>query len=199
MPPAPNRLSSRKYSHRKNALWAKLRGTAGRRFTRFVPAALAALAASELTLGVCDGVFHSTAGVAAVTGWFAGAVVSYVLSRWAWERKGKPNVMRETVPFWVISVLVVVLLTLATKLGYSLARSMGLHGWEHVAFVGMVYLAANSITFVMRFLIFHYVLFADPRGEARAATTGPATATPLDASTPPDAAPSPKERAGRSG
>ena len=25
--------------------------------------------------------------------WFAGAVVSYVLSRWAWERKGKPDVL----------------------------------------------------------------------------------------------------------
>ena len=54
-------------------------------------------------------------------------MVSYVLSRWAWERKGKPDVLRETVPFWVISAMVLVILTLATKFAYHLASWLGLH------------------------------------------------------------------------
>jgi putative flippase GtrA len=163
----------------KNALWdsvamrlpllgrlplvGRLRGTVGIRFTRFAGVALASLATSELTLGLCDGVFHLTALPAGVSSWFAGAVVSYLLSRWAWERKGKPDVLRETVPFWAISTLVVVILTLSTKLGYVAAAWLGLHGAAHVAFVGLVYLAANAITFLARFVIFHYVLFAGPR------------------------------------
>ena len=151
----------------KNALWRWLRTTVGIRFTRFVRVALAALAASELTLALCDGVFHLTATPEAVASWFAGAVVSYLLSRWAWERKGKPDVLRETVPFWVISAVVVVILTLSTKFGYAAARWMHLNRAEHVAFVGFVYLVANFITFMMRFVIFHYVLFAAPKpGEA---------------------------------
>jgi putative flippase GtrA len=153
----------------KNALWRKLRTTVGIRFTRFIRVAIAALAMSELTLAVCDGVFHLTATPAAVASWFTGAVVSYLLSRWAWERKGKPDVLRETLPFWVVSAIVVVLLTLSTKLGYHFANQMHLHGAKHVAFVGLIYLVANFITFMIRFVIFHYVLFAD----APTAGTGP--------------------------
>lgn len=162
----------------KGALWTKLRSTVGVRFTRFVRAALAALAASEATLAVCDGVFHLTATPSAVISWFVGAVVSYLLSRWAWERKGKPDFLRETVPFWVISALVVVILTLCTKLGYHVAAWLHLHGVQHVAFVGAFYLVANFITFVTRFVIFHYVLFAESRTAAQAAATGPDAVPP---------------------
>jgi putative flippase GtrA len=157
----------------KSALWARLRSAVGIRFTRFARAALAALAVSEATLAICDGVFHLTATPSAVISWFAGAVVSYLLSRWAWERKGKPDFLRETVPFWVISALVVVILALCTKLGYHAAAWLHLHGAKHVAFVGLCYLVANLVTFLTRFVIFHYVLFAESRTAVRAAATGP--------------------------
>ena len=102
-----------------------------------------------------------------------------MLSRWAWERKGKPDVLRETVPFWVISAMVWVILTLATKFGYHLASWMGLqHGFKRAAVVGLVYLAANVVTFILRFVIFHYVLFADRTTAARAAATGPDAVPP---------------------
>jgi putative flippase GtrA len=153
----------------ENALLRRLRTKVGIRFTRFLGVAIASLATSELTVALCDGVFHLTATPTAVAGWFTGAAVSYVLSRWAWERKGKPDVLRETVPFWAISAIVVVILTLSTKFGYHLAAQMHLHGVKHVALVGLVYLAANFITFMMRFIIFHYVLFAEPKTVA----TGP--------------------------
>jgi hypothetical protein len=101
-----------------------------------------------------------------------------VLSRWAWERKGKPDILRETVPFWVISAMVWVILWLATKFGYHLASWMGLHGVKHVIVVDLVYLAANVVTFALRFVIFHYVLFADRTTAARAAATGPDSVPP---------------------
>jgi putative flippase GtrA len=159
-------------------LWQKLRTKVGVRFTRFAGVAIAALATSEIALTICNGVFHMTATPAAIVAWFSGAVVSYVLSRWAWERKGKPDVLRETVPFWVISALVIVILTLATKLGYHMASWLGLTGIKHVLFVDLVYLVANMITFLLRFVIFHYVLFAEPTTAARAAATGPDAVPP---------------------
>jgi putative flippase GtrA len=159
-------------------LWQKLRTKVGVRFTRFAGVAIAALATSEIALTICNGVFHMTATPAAIIAWFSGAVVSYVLSRWAWERKGKPDVLRETVPFWVISALVIVILTLATKLGYHMASWLGLTGIKHVLFVDFVYLVANFVTFVLRFVIFHYVLFAEPTTAARAAATGPDAVPP---------------------
>jgi putative flippase GtrA len=152
----------------------KLRTKVGVRFTRFVGVAAASLATSEILLSVCNGLFHMTATPAAAVATFSGAAVSYVLSRWAWERKGKPDVLRETVPFWVISAMVWVILWLATKLGYHIASWMGLHhGIKHVLVVDLVYLGANIVTFILRFVIFHYVLFADRTTAARAAATGP--------------------------
>jgi putative flippase GtrA len=138
-------------------------GVVGVRFTRFAGVALVSLATSELTLALCDGVLDLTALPAGVSSWFTGAVVSYLLSRRVWERKGRPDVLRETVPFWAISVLVVVILTLSTKLGYIVAGWLHLDGAAHVGFVGLIYLAANVVTFLTRFVIFHYVLFAGPR------------------------------------
>src|SRR5271165_467541 len=159
-------------------LWQKLRTKVGVRFTRFAGVAIASLATSEIALTICNGVFHMTATPAAIIAWFSGAVVSYVLSRWAWERKGKPDVLRETVPFWVISALVIVILTLATKLGYHMASWLGLTGIKHVLFVDLVYMVANFVTFLLRFVIFHYVLFAEPTTAARAVATGPDAVPP---------------------
>ena len=41
-----------------------------------------------------------------------------------------------------------------------------------------MYLAANVVTFTLRFVIFHYVLFADRTTAARAAATGPDAVPP---------------------
>jgi putative flippase GtrA len=163
----------------QNRLVMKLRTKVGIRFTRFVGVAAASLATSEILLSICNGLLHMTSTPAALVATFGGAAVSYVLSRWAWERKGKPDVLRETLPFWVISAMVWVILTLATKFGYHLASWMGLHhGVKHVLVVDAVYLAANVVTFALRFVIFHYVLFADRTTAARAAATGPDSVPP---------------------
>jgi putative flippase GtrA len=162
----------------QNRLVMKLRTKVGVRFTRFVGVAAASLATSEILLSVCNGLLHMTATPTALIATFGGAAVSYVLSRWAWERKGRPDILRETLPFWVISAMVWVILWLATKFGYHLASWMGLHGFKHVIVVDLVYLAANVVTFALRFLIFHYVLFADRTTAARAAATGPDAVPP---------------------
>jgi putative flippase GtrA len=164
--------------NRLHAARAKLRSKVGVRFTRFVVVAAAALTATEIALTLCNGVFHMTSTPAALISWFCGAVVSYVLSRWAWERKGRPDVLRETVPFWVISAAVIVILTLATKFAYHSAAWLGLTGIKHVLWVDFIWLIANCFTFLLRFVIFHYVLFAEPTTAARAAATGPDSVPP---------------------
>ncbi|MBV9383224.1 MAG: hypothetical protein JO242_21475 [Streptosporangiaceae bacterium] len=150
----------------------------------------AALLTTEITLTVCNGLFHMTSTPAALVSWFTGAVVSYVLSRWAWERKGRPDVLRETVPFWVISALVIVILTLANKFAYHAASWMNLHHAKQVLFVDFIWLVANFFTFLLRFVIFHYILFAEPTTAARAAATGPDAVPPGHrGNVAPDAAP----------
>jgi len=152
----------------------RLRSNVVKRFVRFAPAAAFAVAATQITYIICIGPANLTAGISGALGWFAGAAVSYVISRWAWERKGRPNVLRETIPFAAVSICAGIILTLASKTGSAVAASMGLHhGVGKVIVADAFYFAANCLTFALRFLIFHFVLFRDrSAGEALAVVEG---------------------------
>src|ERR1700753_3269294 len=157
-----------------SSLTRKVRGKLGVRFGRFAVAALAAFATTEIVFTICAGPLGLSATWATLVAWFSGALVSYILSRWAWKRKGRPSLLKETLPFWVVSAMVVVILLLATKFAYHSAGWMNLTGVERVLYVDAVYGTANIGTFLLRFLFFHYVLFAasvvkDPPGAAEEA------------------------------
>src|SRR2546430_11587488 len=106
-------------------------------------------------LNLLLGVFHVSAGLSGVVGAMTGAAVSYVLSRWAWERKGRPDLLRETLPFWVVSVGAWIFLLFISHEASIWSRNMGHSNWQHVAVVNGAYFLANCVTFVTRFAIFH--------------------------------------------
>lgn len=143
------------------ALANRLRTKFGTQFVRFAMVAVLSLAASEIALFAFVGPLHLTGGVSGVSAGAIGAIVSYLLSRRAWGRSGRPNILRETVPFWLVSVGAWLVLGLATKLGLHVAMSLHLHHLRRHLVVGGIYFLANCVTFMARFLIFHYVLFAD--------------------------------------
>ena len=143
------------------AVQRRLRTTVGKRFSRFVLVAIVSLASSLLTLSLLIGVFHVSAGLSGVLGAIVGAAVSYVLSRWAWERKGRPHLLKETLPFWLVSLGAWTVLGLTSHYASVWALSMGHTHWERVLIVDGAYLLANCVTFITRFVIFHYFLFAD--------------------------------------
>ena len=161
-------------------LTRKVRSTLGIRFGRFAVAAISAFVTTEVVLTICAGPLALSATWASLIAWFSGALVSYVLSRWAWKRKGRPNLLKETLPFWVVSAMVVAILWVATKFAYHAATWLNLTGVERVLFVDLVYGVANLGTFLLRFLFFHYVLFAGSPGRP-----GPAVAEEALASTDP--------------
>jgi putative flippase GtrA len=142
----------------------KARSKLGIRFGRFAVAAIAAFATTEIVFTICAGPLGLSATWATLIAWFSGALVSYVLSRWAWKRKGRPSLLKETLPFWVVSAMVVAILTLANKFGYHSEGWWHLHGAERVLYLDAVYGVANLGTFALRFLFFHYVLFAGSAG-----------------------------------
>lgn len=155
----------------------KARSKLGIRFGRFAVAAIAAFATTEIVFTICVGPLGLSATWATLVAWFSGALVSYILSRWAWKRKGRPSLLKETLPFWVVSAMVVAILTLANKFGYHSASWMRLHGAERVLYLDAVYGVANLGTFVLRFLFFHYVLFAGSAGRPAPAASEEALAS----------------------
>lgn len=137
-----------------------------RRFVRFVAAALAAVITSQIVLGLLTGPVNLSAGASGVIAAMVAALVSYLMSRWAWERKGKPDLLRETLPFWVVSLAVWVVLGMTSHFASVWAHSMGYtHLKKHVAVQG-AYFLMNCVTFVARFLLFHFVLFAGRERQA---------------------------------
>jgi hypothetical protein len=178
----------------------RLRTQGGRRLIRFAPAAVLALCATQLTYFICQ-LANVTAGISGAVGWFAGAAVSYLVSRWAWERKGRPDLIKETLPFVTISICVGIVLTAVSKLATYEARILGLHGFEKVLFAQSLYLAANCVTFVIRFLIFHYLLFADrgPKPDESGPEPSVGSGTEPFAMTPSANRPAPADGASRSG
>lgn len=155
------------------ALASRLKASLVRQFARFALVAIVSLGASELTLTIAY-LAGATGGLAGLCGWLVGAGTSYVLSRWAWRRKGMPHLLKETLPFWAISIGTAAVLTLTSHFASSYAKHHGMPKREAVVVVALAYLVANFVTFVTRFVIFHYVLFAD-RGP-KAGTPEPGTA-----------------------
>src|SRR5262249_59353095 len=80
------------------AVERRLQTPVGKRFGRFILVAAGAVIASQVTLAVCLGPIGWTAGRSALTAWLAGAALSYVLSRWAWGRQGRPHLPHATPP-----------------------------------------------------------------------------------------------------
>jgi putative flippase GtrA len=165
---APPKIAKAAWRVLPLSLRRRLRTNTGKRFMRFVPVSLAAVAASQITLATLVGVTRLSAGTSAVLASIAGAAVSYILSRWAWERKGRPHVLKETLPFWAVAVSAWIVLGVTSHYASVWATSNGLSHWERVAVVNAAYLMANCVTFVTRFAIFHYVLFADRGSRASA-------------------------------
>ena len=127
---------------------------------RFAPAAALALAASQITYFVCGSLWHLTGRVTGAAAWLAGVLVSYLVTRWAWQRRGRPRLLAETLPFIAISLATGAVLIEASHLGYGEARALGLHGLAFHLATQAFYLTANMGTFIGRFVIFNFVVFA---------------------------------------
>ena len=140
----------------------KLRKETGRRFSRFLLVAAAGVITSQVVLGLLTGPIDiNSAGAAGVIASMTAALVSYLLSRWAWERKGRPDLLRETLPFWLVSAAVWAILGLTSHFASTWAHAEGYtHLKKHLVVQG-AYFLMNCVTFVARFLFFHYVLFAN--------------------------------------
>jgi uncharacterized membrane protein len=162
------------------AAW--LRTKFGKHLSRFAVVALISLATTQIVLSIAY-LLIRTGGVATLLGWLAGATVSYLLSRKAWDRKGKPDLLRETLPFWIIAAITAIVLTTAGHMAGTFATDHHMGKFDATALVSGTVLLANALTFAMRFVIFHYVVFADPprakHARRRPARTGPPEAESL--------------------
>ncbi|GAA4223981.1 hypothetical protein GCM10022254_02450 [Actinomadura meridiana] len=128
-------------------------------FTRYTVGSVLAAVASEATLLATYGLGLLGAGTASVAAWTAGAALNYVLNRWwAWGRRGRASLWRELVPYWVIAVASMVLSAAATDGAARMLDSDS--GSLRTVVVGGAFLAVYAVMFVVKFVLFHYFVFA---------------------------------------
>ncbi len=140
----------------------RLQTSVGKRFSRFIVVAAGAVIASQITLTVCLGPVGWTAGRSAVAAWLRGCgrELRPVAVGLGAQRQAQPA-EGDACPFWIVAVGTAVVLTLTTKWANQQAIEMGLSHAQRVLFADAAYFVANCVTFLTRFLIFHYILFKD--------------------------------------
>lgn len=138
------------------ALWAR-----GGTFVRYAAGSLIAAGCSEVTLVAAYGLFGVGARTATILAWAAGAVPNYVLNRrWAWKQRGRASFLRETLPYWVITLGTAVLAVTATTLADDWVHRAVAGRVAQSLLLGLVYLAAYGFVFVLKYFLFDNMVFS---------------------------------------
>lgn len=150
--------------------------TASRRwntFLRYAAGSVVATGCSEVVLIAGYGLLDLGPQAASVLAWVAGAVPNYLLNRrWAWQGRSKAPLVREMLPYWVI--------TLGTA-ALAIAATTAVDGWvrhavagrsERSILLGTVYLAAYGFVFVIKFALFDGWVFSHKRSAPATVESG---------------------------
>jgi putative flippase GtrA len=114
-----------------------------------------------------------------VLAFVAGAVPNWVLNRsWAWQRRGKVHVGREVVLYAVVSLVSLAASSAAT--GWAAREAQVVTG-DHllrVLLVAAAYVATYGVLFVLKYVIYELVVFADDGRRPRSRHQVPSTTRP---------------------
>ncbi|MGH8868076.1 MAG: GtrA family protein [Actinomycetes bacterium] len=116
-------------------------------------------------------------GLAGTTGatllaFAASAVPNYWFSRhWAWRRTGRPDLVRELLPYLATITLNLAVATLATGYAENQVAALTDSHAVRTAVVTLTYTATYGLLFLGKFLVFEYLLFGD-RARAHRAERG---------------------------
>lgn len=139
-----------------------IRGPLGRTLTRYTVGSVIAMVVSEITLLLVFGLHLGGARTASAAAWATGAIVNYFLNRnWAWRRRGRAHPVKELLPYWITAVAGLLLSMWATHLAGGLAPRLSDDHTVATVLVGVAYLVTYGVLFVVKFLLFHYVIFTD--------------------------------------
>ena len=132
------------------------------RILRYGAGSVVATVTSNLTFLVVYGVLHGSATWASVLGWLAGAIPNYWLNRsWTWQRRGRPDMRRELLPYVAIILGTLLLAILTTNAVDALLANTDLSHAARTVLVTATFFGVYLVVFVVRFVLFER-LFRSP-------------------------------------
>jgi putative flippase GtrA len=121
---------------------------------RYAGGSVIATVCSEVTFVVLYGLLELDTTWSSVLSWLAGAVPNFWLNRnWAWQRRGRPSLRRELLPYAVIILTTLLLATVLTHLADAWLHHQGVGSSLRVALVAGVFLGTYVVVFVLRFFL----------------------------------------------
>lgn len=139
-----------------------LRRTGARRFSRYALGSVVAFGASNLVFLLFYGPGWTSPQVATVLSFAVGIPVNYVLNRrWAWERRGRPSVRTELLPYAAVIATNVVAAAAGTWAVDRWLQSIALPRAVEVLIVGTTFVVINGGLFLAKYVLLDRLVFRD--------------------------------------
>jgi putative flippase GtrA len=148
-------------------LWEKRDTPEARKVFRYTMVSVVSTVVSFVVLALVFGVFHVWGEVGSTV--FANIVATvpnyYLNRKWVWGKGGRSHLMKEIVPFWVLSAIGIAF----SIVGAAVAKHIGtVHHFSHLEQTAVV-LLANIVSFgifwVLKFMIFNRLFKVHPLEE----------------------------------
>lgn len=151
-------------SRRRGA--AKIRAFAasdqGRKWLRYALVSGLSVVISQAVIAVVFGMMHASAQFANLWAVILSTIPAYYLTRaWAWQKRGRSQVMREVVPFWAMTFAGLVLSTWSTGFAERRAHAIALTRAETTMVVMGASIASYGALWVVKFVIIERLMFVD--------------------------------------
>ncbi|MPZ87263.1 MAG: hypothetical protein GEU81_04140 [Nitriliruptorales bacterium] len=141
-----------------------MNGPLRRKLSRYTAGSVIAGLCSEVGFLLVYGTALADTRVASVVGFLAGAIPNYLLNRsWTWGRRGRPDVLREVVPYVAVVLASVVAAAAVTSFVDRHVGELTTSRPLQVALVTLAFGATYGLLFVGKFVVFDRLLFADRR------------------------------------
>ena len=133
------------------------------RLVRYSAVSVVSTSTSLVTLAVLVGLVGTPAVAANVVATAVGTVPSFELNRrWVWRAGGRRSVLRQVVPFCVLSATGLVVSTVSV--GLASARTLSWGHWAHTTAVLVANVAAYGSLWVVQYALLDRVLFRSGSG-----------------------------------
>jgi putative flippase GtrA len=129
-------------------------GERARRLTTYTTGSVVAAVCSEVVLVACYGILGLAPAASSTIAWVAGAVPNYWLNRtWTWQRRGRPSLRHEVLPYVVIILATLLLAAVVTAGVDAWLRGLDISGTVRTSAVAGAFLGVYVIMFVVRYLL----------------------------------------------
>ncbi len=147
---------------RVGGLRERAQSRSGRRVIRYLTVSVVSVVFGQVMLFVLYAGLGWRARSANMVAFVLASIPSYWLNRtWTWGRTGRSHLLKEVVPFWVITVVGLLLSTWVAGVAEPVAIRTTDSRPAQALLVGAMILGSFAVVWVAKFALFHLALFRD--------------------------------------